>query len=790
MIKNYLKTALRFLKNNKIFAGINMFGLSIALAASFIILLYVINELSYDHCHKNRNQVYRVVNYYIDSKSTFSGTPYVLAKTLKDEFAQVEKSVNTRNIGGIKLRLGEEMMNVIGAVATSPDVFDIFTIPLLEGSQGSGLLNDPGSIVLSRELAEKFFPGQNATGQKITGSINNIAQVFVVTGVFENIPVNSTFKARCFVHSKWTVDDINKSFKITNAEVSWHHDFWITWVKLSKDGKAADLEQEFRSLETKYIGEKPVKNFSLQRLSDVYLYSEKVANTGIKGNLKNIRLFSAIAFLIVLVAAVNYIILSTAVSTGRLKEIGIRKTNGADSYNIKKQLLSESVLLAILVLPIAVLIMWLALPLAGNLFQTRLQVIGSNVLIYALVYVLLTLVIGIASGIYTSAYLSRLKVMDILKNSTATGRRKQTIRSSLVVVQLVIFCAFVSCALIIWAQYQYSLKKDPGYQNSNILLVDLGRGFKGYSAYINSIKANSNVISAAGAMEGVPMMGSMVMMSPHFQDKTQKVKVEGMAVDFNFLKTMGISVIDGREFSEEFGSDLKQSCLVNETAVKQLGISDPVGKQLMGKNIIGLVKDFNLHAIRSDIPPLMISMTDQYISQVAVNYKPSTLAVILPVLESEWKKAAPDRPFRYSTIEETTERLYASEKNLSTIVSIFALFTLLIAAFGLFGLTLFTARARTKEIGIRKVFGSSEQTIVYSFLKSNTLLVLIASLLAVPVTFYFMTNWLNGFSYHTTISWWVFMVAFAVSAIVVLLTVFYHSWRASRINPVKALRYE
>jgi len=652
------------------------------------------------------------------------------------------------------------------------------------------LLIDPSSIGLSRELAEKFFPGQNATGQKITGSVNNTVQVFIVTGVFENIPVNSTFKARCFVHSKWTVDDINKSFKITNAEVSWHHDFWITWVMISKDIKAADLEQKFRALETKYIGEKPVKNFSLQRLSDVYLYSENVANTGLKGNLKNVRLFSAIAFLILLVAAVNYILLSTAVSTGRLKEIGIRKTNGADSYNIKKQLLSESVMLAVMALPVAVLLMWLVLPFAGKLFQTRLQIIGSNMVIYALVYVAITLVIGVASGIYTSAFLSRLKVMDILKNSTATGRRKQAIRSSLVVVQLVIFCAFVSCALIIRAQYQYSLKKDPGYQNSNILLVDLGRGFKGYSAYINSIKANSNVISAAGAMEGVPMMSSMTMMSPHFLDKTQKVKVEGMAVDYNFLKTMGISVIAGREFSEEFGSDLKQSCLVNETAVRQLGISDPIGKQLMGKNIIGLVKDFNLHAIRSDIPPLMISMTDQYINQVAVNYKPGTLGSIMPALESEWKKVAPDRPFRYSTIEDITERLYTSEKNLSTIVSIFAVFTLLIAAFGLFGLTLFTARSRTKEIGIRKVFGSSEQSIIYSFLKSNALLVLVASILAVPVTIYFMTDWLNGFSYHTSIEWWVFVVAFTVAAIVVLFTIFYHSWRASRINPVEALRYE
>lgn len=790
MFKNYLKTALRFLKQNKVFAGINAFGLSIALAASFIILLYVINELSYDHFHKNRQQVYRVLNYYVNFKNTQSGTPFILAKTLKDEFPQVEKSVNTRNVSGLKLKLGEELINVIGAVATSHEVFDIFTIPLVEGSQGPGLLADQSSIVLSRELAEKFFPAQNSTGQKITGSINNVEQVFTVTGVFENLPVNSTLRAKCFVNSIWTIGDINKSFKINNAELSWNHDFWITWVKLSKESKAADLEQKFRALETKYIGEKPIKNFSLQSLSDVYLYSEKVGNTGIKGSLKNIQLFSAIALLIILVAAVNYIILSTAVSTGRKKEIGVRKTNGADSYDLKRQLLIESVLLAVMVLPIATLFMWLALPLAGKLFQTKLQIIGSNVGAYTLVYISLTLFVGIASGLYTSAFLSRMKVMDILKNSSTSGQRKQTFRSSLIVVQLVIFCTFVSCAMIIRSQYQYSLKKDPGFLNKNILLIDLGRNFKGYSAYINNIKINSNVISAAGTMDQLPTMSSMSSMVPNFQDNTQKVKVEGMAVDYNFLKTMGISVISGREFSEEFGSDLKQSCLLNETAVRQLGIVEPLGKQLGNKVIIGLVKDFNLHAIRTEVPPIMISMTDQYISQVAVSYKPGTLSRVLPALESEWKKAAPDRPFLYSTIEEITERLYATEKNLSTIVSIFALFTLLIAALGLFGLTLFTARARTKEIGIKKVFGSSEQAIIYSFLKSNAVLVLISSLLAIPVTFYFMTNWLNGFSYHTSISAWVFVVAFAISAIVVLFTVFYHSWRASRINPVEALQYE
>ena len=790
MFRNYFTTALRFLKQNKVFAGINAMGLSIALAASFIILLFVINELSYNQCHKNRKQVYRVLNYSIDFKGTQSGTPFVLASALKEEFPQVEKAIRARDVRGFKLKLKDEFVNVADAVATNSEIFDIFTIPLVGNLANQKLLDDQNSIVLSREQAEKFFPGQNPIGKNIIGLANNEEHTFNVKGVFENLPVNSTFRAQCFLNNKWKIDDINKTFNITNANANWDMDFWITWVLLSKDANPKDLQKQFHAFEIKNLGEKPSKNYSLQNLSDVYLGSDQIMNAGIKGNISNIRLFLAIAILIVLVAAINFIILSTAVSTGRAKEIGIRKTNGANVNSIRIQLLSESLLLSMMVLPLALFFAWLAMPYAGKLFQTKLEIIHSNIVVYILIYLCLTIFIGIASGIYTSAYLSRLKVMDVLKNATNTGNRRQFVRSSLIIIQLVIFCSFVASTMIIRSQYLYALSKDPGYYNKNILLVDLGRDFKGYSAYINSIKSNPNVIMAAGTMEGLPMMNTMSSMISNFKDNTQKVKVEGMAIDFNFLKTMGISVIEGRDFSEEFGSDLTQSVILNESAIKQLGISDPVGKNMEGVVIIGVIKDFNLHSFHSEIPPLMITMTDRYIEQVAIRYKPGSLKSLLPILEKEWKKAAPERPFKYSTIEDVIEGLYSSEKNLSTIVSIFALFTLLIAAFGLFGLTLFTARSRTKEIGIRKVLGCSEKTIVYSFMKGNFTLVLIASLISIPITIYFMTDWLKGFTYHATISWWVFAAAFVVALVVVLATVLIHSYRASRINPVEALRYE
>jgi putative ABC transport system permease protein len=542
MLKNYFKSALRFLRHNRVFAGINLLGLSIALSASFIMLLYVINELSYNHCHKNRHRVFKVLCYYVDFKMTFSNSPYILPTALKEQFPQVEKAIRVGNMQGFSLKYKEEFFAVNDAIGTDSEIFDIFTLPLISGAQRKNLLDDQNSIVLSRDLAEKFFPGQDPVGKEIVGLVNNVQHVFTISGVFENIQENSTLRAQCFLNSKWTVDPINKAFGITNAETDWTKNYWTIWVLLSKNSDKKSLENQFRAFEVKNIGEKPAFQYSLQNLADVYLGSEDVIYAGITGNKNNVRLFSAIALLIVLVAALNYIILSTAISTGRRLEIGIRKAFGAINKSIKNQLLFESVLLALFVLPIALVLMRIALPYAGKLFQTELKIINSNIVIYLSVYLVLTIIIGVISGFYTSSHLSGLKVMDILKNTSFSGKRKQFFRSFLIVVQLVIFCVFVSSTLIIRSQYQYAINKDLGYYKKDILMIDLGRDFKGYSAFINNIKLNPNVIMAAGTWEGLPLISSSTFIIPHFQNKEVKVQVEALTIDYNFLKTMGIAL--------------------------------------------------------------------------------------------------------------------------------------------------------------------------------------------------------------------------------------------------------
>jgi putative ABC transport system permease protein len=788
MFKSYLTSTFRFLYRNKLFAGINIIGLSLALAVSFIILLFVVNEFSYDRSYKKRKQIYRAILTYSNLKTTQPLVPYVLTSEMKSSFPQVKYAAPMRYVRPFKLKMNDEFISVQLAASTTSDIFHIFDIPL-NGTK-ENILDGPSSIVLSKTQAEKFFPNENPVGKEIVANVGGTEHLFVVKGVFDDFPVNSSIQADCFVNTKWSLDQINQSQKIANADVNWKAFNWNTWILLKEKTDTAAINEQFRAIAARNYEKDYQLTFSLQSLADVYFHSVGMVNAGRGGNMKKIQIFSAIAFLIILMAAFNYIILSTAVSSGRSKEIAIRKTNGASIKSIKKQMLGESVFLLLIVLPIAVFLALFIRPYAEELFGTKLHIIQSNLVSYILIYLLLTLVIGLFSGLYTSTYLSRLNVIGILKNGTVSGKGKPFLRSALITVQLVIFCSFLSGTLIIRSQYKYALNKDLGYQSNNILLVDMGRDFKEYRAFINNVNSIPEVKSAAGTLDALPAFGSTIGGVPNFQDPSKVVKVEGLFVNYNFIETMGIKVLKGRSFSEEYGGDLKNSVLINEKAVKDLGIEEPLGKQIEGRTIIGVVNDFNLHTIRTDIPPLSIYLYDRSVGQLAINYMPGKLDVLLPKIEKEWKAIAPDRPFQYETIEDVIKGIYESEKNLNVIVSISALFSLLIAAFGLFGITLFIAKTRTKEIGIKKIFGSSEKTIIYSFLKDNFIMVVVASILAIPITYYFMNRWLSNFSYKVGINFWFFVVAFFIAMLVVLLTVLFHSYRASRTNPVEALRYE
>ncbi|HKJ80978.1 MAG TPA: ABC transporter permease, partial [Ignavibacteriaceae bacterium] len=537
MFKHYFQNTLRFLKHNKLFAGINLFGLSISLAATFLILLYVINEISYDHCHKNGKRAFRVISFYPDTKLSGNRTPYVLKTTLKEEFPQIQKVITVMPIPLIFKTENDSISET--AISTDPQVFDIFTLPLVSGSSGSNLLEDKNSIILSSELSRKLFGKLDPTGKTIMVTAFDGNHLLTVKGVFEDVPENSTFRPECIISSIWSVDYAKKKFYITNPETTWSQDLWSTWVLLPKKSNTRALEKQINNYTGKKIKGRPASIYSFQNLMDVYMKSGGIINSGKRGNITSIRIFSALAFLIIVVACINYIILSTAISSGRATEIGIRKAFGAGIGKIRNQFLYESLLLVSISVPLAFFLAWFFLPFTEQMFQTRIHVMSSNITIYILSGLFLVIIIGALSGFYTSAYLSGLNVLHIL-NHTANIAKGKFFRSFLIILQLIIFCSFMSGSLITRAQYKYEVNKYPGFYNKCILLINLGRNFNGYKTYLNTIKSNPNVILAAGSNVSIPVNNaSAAFQMSNFQNPEIQVMVDILIVDYNFLETMG-----------------------------------------------------------------------------------------------------------------------------------------------------------------------------------------------------------------------------------------------------------
>jgi putative ABC transport system permease protein len=786
MFTNYVKTAFRFFKENKVFTTINITGLILALSSSFLMLLYVTNELSYDSSFKNRRRIYRVINYSDDFKKTFAYTPYALANKCKEEIPQIEMAINIRP-QVLLIKVGNSTL-VSKAICTESDVVDLFPLKMIWRLKEKDLLQEKNSILISKSLSEKIFSNQNPVGKEFYAGVgSNKIDVFVVTGVYDDNPVNTTFNPECLINSQWQLEQVNSVFKVSNSNVSWDKDFWTTYLLLSKGASSKLVEEQFSQIESKYLPSWLKNHYKLQNLSDVYLRSAEIENSGLKGDINNVRFYLAIAFLIVLVAVINYIVLSLAMSSKRIKEIGIRKTFGASIDKIRSQILTESSVLALIAMPFAILVLLIILPYSINIFHIKVKILSTNILIYCLVSFSLAFLIGIGSGLYTSTYLSKLSVLEILRNSMYSGRKRPVFRSYLIILQIILFSSFFSSILIIKSQYNFAVNKDLGFYNKNVLFFDIPSKDRHYVSLLNSLKSMPYIISASGVLDGLPMKDSMSSIYKNFQDNGVKVEVESLTTDYNFFETMGIKIADGRDFSKEFGTDLMQSVILNETAVKSLGIVNPIGKKMGNKTIIGVVKDFNLHSIHTKIPPLQIYLSDDLITQIVIHYKDGTLDALIPAIKSEWQKNY-HIAFNYTTIDKTIENLYGPEKNMGIIVLIFTILILFITSLGLFGITLFTIKARIREFGIRKVFGSSEKSIIFINLKRYFILALFASIISLPVTIYVMGKWLENFAYKTNIRWEIFVVSFVVSTSIIISTVITFSVKLSHFSVVEALK--
>ncbi len=788
MLGNYFKIAVRNILRNKIFTIINVGGLSIALAASFFILIYVVNELRYDKCHLKRDRIYRVITNKTEFNSKRATAPFILTPTLLKDFPEIENAARLMRLRNVWLQYKDNFIEENKFMCADSAIFKILTLPLIVGKNN---IDDKSSIVISENIAKKYFGNVNPVNKILTAKIKDKEVLFKVVGVMKNIQRNSTFKANIIGNIELRLEQIQKDITYANVATAWNLDWWGTYILLKQNISPAQLKEKFIKLEKQYLPEYVKDHYELQSLNDVYLHSSHLITRTPKGDLDNIYLYLTIGIIILLIAGSNYIILSSALSESRYKEIGIRKVIGATKRNIIFQVLSESILLTFLSFVIAIVIVEITKPYAQSLFNYKFYFLTSNVLYYGLGFLAITLLIGIFSGAYLAFYLSSFEVVDIIKNRLFTNNNSY-VKRALIVFQLGIFSILVFSSIIIYKQYVYTQNKDLGFDKKNIILINFDDNeFTNYKVFLNIIRNNPNIVNAAFSFYSPPTNSSSSTLFPSFDNPDKKVKTEILRVGFDFIETLNFHIVKGRSFSESYPSDKKNAIILNETAVKELGIKDPIGKEIEGKKIIGVVKDFNIHSVHSKISPLLMAINSgKYVRTIVVKYKNGTYKNTVDYLSKEWKKIAGVIPFTYQTFDDALAELYEKEKTLLDIVFFFTILTIVLAASGLFGLTLFTLQKRTKEIGIRKVLGASIESLLRLLTKEFLFLMLVANIIAWPVAYYFMNTWLQNFAYKINIGMLPFVITGVIVIVISMGTIIIQTIKSALANPVNSLRSE
>ena len=817
MFSNYSKVALRNLLKHKLYSFINIGGLAIGLACAILISLWVRDELSFDRFHEHADSIYRV-NWdfkWEGSEGVGPGTPPPLAATLLNNTPDVKAVTRLRQMPSAIIRFGDKFFTEHGVVAADSSFFDIFSFTLLAGNPSTAL-KQPNSVVLTRDLATSLFGDQSPIGKNLLideakkdryGTYQNL---FTVTGIVENPPPNS--------HIQFSMITSMSSY----PEVAWFNWSWIwmqvvTYVQLRDGASPASIETRFPDLIRQFAAagfkrvglsyDELIKGggrwgFVLQPLTDIYLGSASIGNRlGPIGDRTQVYLFSIIAVFIVGVACINFMNITTARSTNRAKEIGVRKVLGSDRAGLLKQFLVESTIFSFLATPIALFLVEVFLPPFNHLSGKSLVFNVFDPWWLPCAIVLLAAVVGLVSGIYPGLYLSSYKPAQAVKGAFASPSKGRRLRNMLVVMQFAITIALIACTILVKEQMDYVRERDLGFAKRGIVVISNENDRLGgkAEAFRDALTSNPEVVSASLCSGVPPGYG--------FEDSYtveggggDKFDINSYMADDNFISTLGISVVKGRGFSKKFSDSA--SVILNESAVRMLGLADPIGRiidypggGMIKYRVIGVMKDFNFSSLYSPITPFAlfhISSKSYTIptSDIVIRVRENNLSSTLQMIESEWKSFAPSTPFEYTFLDQSIEAQYRSAERLGQLFLIFSVLTIIIACVGLFGLATFATERRTKEIGIRKVLGASETEVVELLSRDFVFLVLLANVIACPVSWYVMHQWLQTFAYRTDINWLLFAVSGGIALVIALLTVSSQAIKAALANPVEALRYE
>lgn len=800
MFQNYLSVALRNLRRHPAYSLINIAGLAIGMATCILILLYIQDELSYDRYHPHADRVYRIVDDIESGGQTVqtAGTPTGWGPALKRDYPEIELVVRLRGTESAWLvDLGNTIYYERKVIWAGSDLFEMFSIPLAAGDQ-SVALAEPYSMVISEDLALKYFGDEEAIGKAV--NLDNRWD-FTVTGVMKNIPTNSHLRPDMFV-SYSTMTAIQSGWDLDDWE---YHRNLYTYVRLRENVSASDFEAKLPAFLERHAGDRYREagislRPSLQPLADIHLYSNRESEHEPNGDIRYVALFMAIAFLVLIIACINFINLATARSEMRAREVGVRKVLGANRMQLIRQFLGESVLMAGLAAVLAVILVHLALPAVNEIAGKQLTLPLTDWMVLAAL-VLGTTLIGLVAGSYPAAYLSGFLPAAVMKGSPETGKKGLGMRQVLVVIQFSMSIFLLASTAVIHDQLDYIQTKRLGFNKEYVMVIPIvGSPQLPNTPVLKQRLSGLPGVVGIATTTGVPGMRALPAygVRPEGMRPEDHLMMATLHVDEHFLDVMNIDVVAGRNFSPDWGTDTTGGVLLNETAVRSLGWgapADAIGRQfdrlsfegVVPGRVIGVVRDFHLRTIHEEIEPAAI-MTSNYHIFVLIRIEPEGITETIGRIEEIWRDVDPRFPLDFTFLDEDFDALYRTDRLLGEIFAVFAFLAVFVACLGLLGLASFSIQQRTREIGIRKVVGSSISGIVILLSKDFMKYVLWANVIAWPLAYFVMTNWLQNYAYTSEIRYGWFLASGMLALAIAWLTIGAHAVAASRRNPVNALR--
>ena len=803
MFKNYLTTALRNLLRHKGYSAINVLGLAIGITCCILIMLYVQDELSYDRYHEKRDRIYRLAE-----SATVAGrpieaaiTPAPWAPVLAEEYPEIERITRIKPPGSRWLiRYKENRFYERYFIFADSSVFDIFTIPLVQGDARS-VLAEPHAVVLSESMVDKYFGDENPIDKVITG---DDLYKFTVKGIMRDMPGNSHLHFDFLASYASLAPNNLYNEPATMQTQGFNHDLY-TYLLLREGAAPEDLEGKFPAFLDKHLGDQLdgtgiVARPFLQPIRDIHLGSNMEGEFGPNSDIRYVYIFSSLAVFILLIACVNFMNLSTARSARRAQEVGIRKVLGAQRPQLIRQFTGESILLAVIALGAALGLVHLLLPQFSLLSGKALQMdYGSAWLVPTLVGI--ALLTGIAAGGYPAFILSSFKPVAVLTGALKAGASHAVFRKVLITFQFMVSIIMIIGTFVVLDQLEYMQNKHLGFDEENVVIARLpdAEAIKGYPAFKSAILQYPEILNVSTSSSIPGEQPSITLMTPEGVPVEQSPAFQLIRTDYGFTETLGIEIVAGRTFSREFGSD-SDGCLINMATVRSLGWEDPIGKTMRWAGapdsipsfeVIGVMADFHNKSLHQPIEPLVLLMLSEASSYMEIRIQGNSVARGLEILEEEWRKIYPGHPaMEYSFLDADLDQLYIAEQRMGSVFIAGAVLSIFIACLGLLGLSSFMAEQRTREIGVRKVLGATISNVILLLSRDFTRLILLAFVVGAPLGYYVMRTWLDDFPYRAELNPGVFVLSGLAALLIAWLTVGYQAFKAAASNPADALHAE